>query len=448
MFGILTCIVGLIFIALVCNAILHTFIGLGKIILGLTLIGIGHICDFVKWFILKLTTTKPMKNYALYIIFLGTLLTLTTQAEEGLGELPKPIERTITDLQGRALVGTILGKQSDKIRIKRKSDGREFKINANTMSPVDLEYLKSLPEGDYDKTIAGANGLKLETINTPNKVFLALPFEKQDRTGICTAGALLNVLKYGDPKLLLTQDELFMLFASGKSGAGYNEMQPALRSLGYDSIHTKLDGKNDDITVNDIRKSLTANIPVLAATSSHMVTVVGYDISDPTKKTLAVWDQRESKVGATDSKGLGIENMEEKDFAKKYKSVILIKPNLKLIDPNDPDKYLSEMVKRFGPEVRQYTMTPPVNEPNLQSYLKSAVVARIVAETRRNNKVVYKHSSSEYHEIVTAPDPSDRKPKWIVKQFSRGNPKEIEHEEILRKFAANDGVFYVIPTPK
>ena len=53
MLGILTFIVGLVFIALVFNAILHTFIGFGKIILGLTLIGIGHICDFVKWIILK-----------------------------------------------------------------------------------------------------------------------------------------------------------------------------------------------------------------------------------------------------------------------------------------------------------------------------------------------------------------------------------------------------------
>lgn len=388
-----------------------------------------------------------MNNHTIYITFLAALITLTSQARENLADESKPIEKTITDVQGRALEGTILGKQGDQIRIKRKSDGKEFTINADTMSVADREYLTSLPEGNYDKTQAGAKGAKIETINTPIKVFLALPFEKQDRSGICTAGALLNVLKYGDPKLPLTQDELFMLFASGKSGAGYNEMQAAHNSLGYDSIITKLDGINDDITIDGIRKSLTANIPVLAATSSHMVTVVGYDISDPKKKTLAVWDQRESKEGATDRKGLGIEDMEEKDFAKKYKSVILIKPDLKLIEVNEPDSYLKAVREKFGPEVRRYTMTPPVNEPELKPYLKSAVAARINAETRRKNKVIYKKTDNEYLEIVTAPDPSDRNPKWIVRRFANGGNTEIDHDELLRRFAINVGVFYVIPEP-
>jgi len=388
-----------------------------------------------------------MKSYTLYIIFIATLLTITSQAEEGLAELPKPIDKTITDVQGRALEGTILGKKGDKIRIKRKSDGKEYTINADTMSVADREYLTSLPEGDYDKPQAGAKSAKIETINTPNKVFLVLPFDKQDRAGICTAGALLNVLKYGDPKFPLTQDELFMLFASGKSGAGYNEMQAALSSLGYDSIHTKLDGKNDDLTVENIRKSLSANIPVLAATSSHMVTVVGFDTTDPKRKTLAVWDQRESKEGATDPKGLGIENMEEKDFAKKYKSVILIKPDLKLIEANEPDSYLKALREKFGPEVRRYTMTPPVNEPDLKPYLKSAVAARINAETRRKNRVIYKKSDSEYLEVITAPDPSDRNPKWIVRRFANGENSEIDHDELLRRFAINEGAFFVIPEP-
>jgi len=53
MLGILTFIVGLVFVALVFNAILHTFIGLGKIALGLILIGCSHICDAVSWVILK-----------------------------------------------------------------------------------------------------------------------------------------------------------------------------------------------------------------------------------------------------------------------------------------------------------------------------------------------------------------------------------------------------------
>jgi hypothetical protein len=386
-----------------------------------------------------------MNDHHLLIALLTSLLFLPAQAnEKNKGEIPEPIARTITDLQGRALEGTILGKQGDNIRIKRKSDGKEFTINAATMSVADRDYLTSLPEGDYSKSVAAANGGKIEGVNTPEKAFLVLPFEKQDRSGICTAGALLNVLKYGDPKLPLTQDELFMLFASGKSGAGYNEMQAALNSLGYDSVHVQLKDAGD-LAVADIQKSLSANIPVLAATSSHMVTVVGFDSTDPQKKTLAVWDQRESKEGATDKKGLGIEDMEEKVFVKKYKSVILIKPNPKLLDDKNPNKYLAELAKRFGPEVRQYTMSPPANESDLNGYLKSALVARIAAEIRRGNKVIYRSTEYEYYEVVTPPEPSDRKPKWVIKKFTNGNNEEADHTEILRKFSANDGIFYVIP---
>jgi len=54
MLGILTFIVGLVFVALVFNAILHTVIGAGKIIVGIILIGFSHICDFVSWVILKI----------------------------------------------------------------------------------------------------------------------------------------------------------------------------------------------------------------------------------------------------------------------------------------------------------------------------------------------------------------------------------------------------------
>ena len=385
-----------------------------------------------------------MKYHTICITLLTILLPLESQAVEISGEKPKPIERTVTDLQGRALEGTILGRKGDDIRIRRKSDGKEFTIKAATMSVADHQYLTSLPEGDYDKQQADVKNIKIETINTPNKVFLALPFEKQNRSGICTSGALINVLKYGDPKIPLTQDELFMLFASGKSGAGYHEMQAALRSLGYDSTHTKLDGKNDDLSMEDIRKSLSANIPVLAATSSHMVTIVGFNTSESTKKTFAVWDQRESKEGATDHKGLGITDMEEKDFAKKYKSIILIKPEL--VADNDPDKDLQALRKRFSSGTRRYTMTPPVNEPDLKSYLKVALVARIVAETRRNHKVVYKKSDYEFFEIVAAPKPSDRNPKWEVKKILTGTPEEEAHDEILRRFSINDGVFYVIPS--
>lgn len=53
MLGILTFIVGLVFVALVANAICHTIIGVGKIILGLILMGFSYLCDAVAWVILQ-----------------------------------------------------------------------------------------------------------------------------------------------------------------------------------------------------------------------------------------------------------------------------------------------------------------------------------------------------------------------------------------------------------
>lgn len=57
MIGILTFIMGIVFFVLVCDAILHTFIGVGKIILGLILMGISYVCDFISWVILNVRHT-------------------------------------------------------------------------------------------------------------------------------------------------------------------------------------------------------------------------------------------------------------------------------------------------------------------------------------------------------------------------------------------------------
>lgn len=53
MLGILTFIMGFVIFVFVCGAILHTSIGFGKIVLGLILIGLSHVCDFVSWAIIK-----------------------------------------------------------------------------------------------------------------------------------------------------------------------------------------------------------------------------------------------------------------------------------------------------------------------------------------------------------------------------------------------------------
>ena len=56
-----------------------------------------------------------------------------------------PVDRTLTDSQGRSITATIIGRQSDSITIVRHSDGKRFDLPLDRLSPPDREQVAKLP---------------------------------------------------------------------------------------------------------------------------------------------------------------------------------------------------------------------------------------------------------------------------------------------------------------
>jgi len=56
-----------------------------------------------------------------------------------------PVDRTLTDTQGRSITATIIGRQSDSITIVRHGDGKRFDLPLDRLSPPDREQVAKLP---------------------------------------------------------------------------------------------------------------------------------------------------------------------------------------------------------------------------------------------------------------------------------------------------------------
>jgi hypothetical protein len=64
-----------------------------------------------------------------------------------------PVERSLTDTAGRKIETTILSMTATAIRFRRASDGREFDMPLEKLSPADQDFLKSLGKpGPIEKT--------------------------------------------------------------------------------------------------------------------------------------------------------------------------------------------------------------------------------------------------------------------------------------------------------
>lgn len=57
---------------------------------------------------------------------------------------PFPVTRSVTDSAGRKLEGAILSKDADSIRFRRTSDGKEFDLPLDKLSPVDQSFIATL----------------------------------------------------------------------------------------------------------------------------------------------------------------------------------------------------------------------------------------------------------------------------------------------------------------
>lgn len=312
---------------------------------------------------------------------------------------PVSADRVLTSKNGTSTKFRLIEREGESIVANRSSDGKRFIITLDSLSDADRVFINTwAPEIEKPQP--------LETINTPEKVFLALPFDKQDHGGICVAAALLNVMQYVDPKIEMSQREMFSLLNDGRSGANYPQIQAALLTLGYESKQLKLGEDADDRIIRSLKNSLSKNIPALVANSGHMITVLGFDSTNPDKKTITVWDQRDPEKNATDLESIGVVNMSETQFVKQFRTVVLIKPsfNPEMGMDRESAKISRKLTIQTGREMTTYKFTPPTNEPDLLNYIEHAMTARIAVELRKGARVFIKATDESLLEITQTPN--------------------------------------------
>lgn len=163
--------------------------------------------------------------------------------------------------------------------------------------PANNDLIPRTPEYDGPKWPYSPDE-HLEMKDSGNLVFLAIPFDKQDRTGICAGSSLLNIVDYMNNRYSLTQEEFFSLFNAGRRGATVKDMEWALNQVGFSPwplyINARRAPKNEEKQelVAKMIDELNQGAPLSLLGSGHAYVIVGYNLP---RKVFYAWDQNNEK---------------------------------------------------------------------------------------------------------------------------------------------------------
>lgn len=191
-------------------------------------------------------------------------------------------------------------------------------------APAGLEFttindppkVSASPSGEFPAGFAWN-----ETVISPTQcAFLALPFIKQTKPGICTAAAAINVVRYLSPETEISASEMFRIMTNASAGACMSEVISGLRVLGFSGREVSTRGVPWRVLVSWVKRSLDRNLPILAADVRHMVLINGYDGK---RKRLFVWNQwGNGKV--INGMPKGTYELAESDLPLEFESLIFV----------------------------------------------------------------------------------------------------------------------------
>ena len=326
----------------------------------------------------------------------------------------------------------------DSVLFERATDKKRFELPLARLSAADREFILGLPEsGATDRTGASAakDSSKWKTeIERGKRAFLALPFEKQERGGVCAAASSLNIIKFIDPELKLDQRELFAMFNDGRSGASPTQVLIGLETLGYNSRRLTVDDTDKETLISEIQQSLDAGIPAIAAKTGHAMTLIGYDKE---KKTMIIWDQRMPNMKKRDNLPLGAQELSEVAFRSRIADVVLLSPNKSKIRGHALENLIE------GEIHKHQILNANEREESMKEFLRHASEPRIAVELRKGHRV-FIPDKSHYLEITG----ESTKEGWPTKTLA-GIPGTIEEKpatanrtKLLNLLEESNGVFF------
>lgn len=148
-----------------------------------------------------------------------------------------PVEHALTDTAGRKIQATILSMNGNAIRFRRTSDGKEFDMPLEKLSPADQDFLKSLgkpgpiEKTELDLTVCGLSVKVSRLGNGP----VGVVFFGTSGSGMMMDSVLSNTDAFAG---LLPAKTSFFLWEYPESGP-FKEVRPA--------IDAYLDGDKDKL---------------------------------------------------------------------------------------------------------------------------------------------------------------------------------------------------------
>jgi len=124
---------------------------------------------------------------------------------------------TLTDVNGRVITASVLSYDANGVTIR--VNGKNTTVAWGKLNAATADKIKGGVNAAPAPATAAKAGAAAANV-AGQRAIIILPFEQQERNGICGAASMLNILKLLDPTLKLSQTELFALFNSRRAGSG------------------------------------------------------------------------------------------------------------------------------------------------------------------------------------------------------------------------------------
>jgi len=268
--------------------------------------------------------------------------------------------------------------------------------------------------------------------------FLALPFQKQGKGGICVAASALNVVSYIDPGFNLEQRELFALYNGGKSGATLTQLIGGLGNVGFETEYLATKSVATKELMSKIRAGLDAGRPMVIFQPGHALTLIGYNKPN---RTLIVWDQRAHRPGTPDYLPRGGFEVTESAFASRFSHIFFIRKA-----DDKPGREEEEKLVAFLGGTSRFLKHTLANanqrEERLDQYARHAGMPNVTALLRAGRTVFILKGKKEL--ISIPPQESETFQATILPS---GEPAALSRASVIRAILDAGGVFYSSANP-
>lgn len=288
-----------------------------------------------------------------------------------------------------------------------------------------------VPQTSGAETFPADFDYKSTLVKPGHYAFLALPFDAQEKSGICAAASTLNVIKFLDPEIGLAQKELFALFNGRSGGASPQEVLAGLETLGFDGELVSTKHADRKATLAKTRAALDEGRPIIAAVPGHALTIVGY--SKASGRMIA-WDQAKKSPGKPACLPQGGYEVPESSLSSRFEYLLFVRKSWDAASA-DEETAVKAALPSAG-NLRKHRIANGSRE-SLPVFLRHAAAPRLKAAVAGGRKILLPDKKGGFVELV-----SENGGKWAVTRWPGKTPGEETQASLTSLLCGSEGTFY------